>query len=1420
MKTSFRMLSGLALASCLAALSIRTSAQAPLAPQAAQRITTAIDARNVTVLHGNVHPLARAESDQGAASDAQELHRMLLLLQKSPEQEAALQRLLGEQQNKTSGRYHEWVTPEQFGTQFGPSDADVQAVTRWLASQGFGNIAVAAGRTTIEFSGTAGQVRNAFHTEIRRYTVKGEMHFANASDPAIPTALAPVVAGIVSLNNFPIRSNLKRLGTFQKSMETGITRPLFTFPGCAGICYGVGPADFAEIYNTQPLLSGSPKIDGTGQGIAIVGESNINVSDVTDFRTMFGLAQNFSSSNVIVNGVDPGITDSEGEADLDVQWAGAVAPGARIDFVTSASSESTPGINLSALYIVDHNLDGVMSESFGGCEQTIGTTFNQFFNSLWEQAAAQGITVVISAGDNGSAGCDDFTSEQTATKGLAVSGFASTPFNVAVGGTDFDQANRQSTFWNTTQTSTTTEPIPASAKSYIPETPWNDTCAPLGINGCNASNANGIAAGSGGVSVLYAKPSWQVGTGVPADGHRDIPDVSLFAGNGLNGSFYIVCQKDLTTTSSCDLSSPGLSFQGVGGTSASAPSFAGIMALVNQKLANGSNPTPRQGNANYYLYALAQQQTIANLSCNSSSSPVAGCTFNDVTKGNNDVPCAGASTNCSNHVAGTIGVVVAAASPTVPAYTTTTGYDLATGLGSLNVQNVVNKWSSVNTTSTTTALTLNNGSAVSITHGQAVPYQISVTPTSASGDASLIATPTGITTGIGPFTLTSGVASGTTTQLPGGTTYNVVAHYEGNGTDAPSDSSAVAVTVAAESSKAFISVPTFNPETGQETTASPTTVVYGSPYILRADVTNGSGSLSALCKPPSCPTGTITFADTIGGVSQSAPNSGTYTLNSSGFTEDTAVQFPGGTNLITATYSGDASFSASSAATYTLKVTPLPTQMAPAFALTSPVLAGVPVNIESFLETQLYTGAAPGGTITFLDGTTPMIGSLTLTPRPGIPGLDASVTGLLSTTFISSGSHVVTAKYSGDPSYAASTSTGNPISVYWPTTMTVTPPNSTVNYGQSVTLTAMLTTTGKSPGITGTFGVSTGQTLTPKLSVDGSGNQTLSATVTVTPQASGFIGIGYSGDSNYNGASGGDNVTVDVPDFSMTPNPASLTLTPGQPATASLTVIPASSMNSTVALTCDATVLFGVSCDLSQASVNLANSAAGSTTITLTPFSTSTPANVVHSTLKKRKAFLPIHFESRPWTFAGIAIVLLLLTVPLHRRRRHFAIASAALSIVFVLVIGCGGGSSSGGSNSGGDGGGGSTGGSGLAATTTTITLSASKIGQSPNGDTSVNATAKVTSGKAVTGTVTFWTLGGGGALSGPEPLANGTVTTSLHTAQAGFYPIYAQYSGDGNNQGSSSGAMLLEVTGQGYAQITGTTGPLIHFLAVPVTIQ
>src|SRR6267378_710755 len=545
----------LAGASLLAFSCFPAAAQTPAAQSGAEqksrvpaRVTDTVDDTNRTVLRGNVHPKARPEFDRGAVADAQPATRILLVLQRSAEQEAALRQLMEEQQSKNSPNYHAWLTPEQFGQQFGPADADVQAVTDWLTSHGFQNIKVAKGKTVVEFSGNAGQVRNAFGTKIRKYNVKGEEHFANASDPQIPAALAPVVRGIRSLHNFHPKAQARQLGSFRR-METGEIRPLFTFTDVNGTFYAVGPADFAKIYNIPP--NGA---DGTGQSIAIVGQSNINLQDVIDFRAMFGLPAYASTCTgvpgqcpltVILNGPDPGLVDGdEGESDLDVEWAGAVAPAATINFVTTQTTQTdvTSGIDGSATYIVDNNVSPILSESYGACEAGLGTGGNAFYNALWQQAAAQGITVVISAGDNGSAGCDPApapANQDAATLGLGVNGIASTPFNIAMGGTDFDDATNQSTFWNGANTSTT-PPVPASALGYIPETTWNDSCAAAGFtsgttNGCtpavisgNASSGIDLVAGSGGPSAVYTtKPSWQVGLGDSSI--RDLPDVSLFS---------------------------------------------------------------------------------------------------------------------------------------------------------------------------------------------------------------------------------------------------------------------------------------------------------------------------------------------------------------------------------------------------------------------------------------------------------------------------------------------------------------------------------------------------------------------------------------------------------------------------------------------------------------------------------------------------------------------------------------------------------------------------------------------------------------------------------------------------------------------------------------------------------------------------
>src|SRR5215472_12895332 len=956
---SVLLLTSLAAAHANAQSAAASQAQASVVPA---RITQAIDETQSVRLQGNVHPLARPEFDQGAVEDWQPMSRMLMVLQRSPQQQAALQKLMDEQLTKDSPNYHRWLTPQQFGAQFGPADADIQAVTDWLTHQGFQEIKVAAGRTVVEFSGNVGQVRNAFHTQIHRFLVNGEMRQANAADPQIPAALAPVVAGIVTLHNFPRKSMRRHAGSFT-GMKPSAAKPLFTTTSSCGSggaqpCYIVGPADFAKIYNIPAALTGN------GVTIAIVGDSGINPQDVTDFRTLYGLSG--GTLTVTVNGPDPGIggpNSDEGEADLDVQVAGMVAPQANINLVVSEDTTTANGIDLSALYIVDNNSAPVMSESFGVCDAGLGTAGNQFYNALWEQAAGQGISVMVSAGDNGSAGCDDFTTEKVAVGGLAVSGIASTPFNVAVGGTDFDDVGNQVTggFWSSSNL-----PGKESAMGYIHEVPWNDSCAATATSSTlntvcvnpTPSTLLNIAAGSGGPSNCststvsgttitctgkYAKPSWQSAL-TPNDSARDLPDVSLFASDGPNSnSFYLICEGDVPLPAgSAPICAPDaqghFTFFSAGGTSASSPAFAGIMALIVQH--QGGEPAGRQGNPNPVLYKIAQLETFAT--CNSSSftnplvPPPAGCAFLDVTKGNNSVPCTGGSLNCSSGTTGTNGVLVNPSSATTPAFTTGTGYDLATGLGSVNVTNLAAAWTTAVGTfkGTNTSLKLNGATTqLSITHGASVPVAITVSSTTTgtpTGDVSLLA-PTSTNGGLGEATLSGGSTSGFTTNvLPGGS-YNVTARYAGDGTFAPSTSNAVPVMVTPEQSKLQVGILTFDANGNVTSNPFATTFPYGSPYILRMDVLKSAGT----CLPfttgviTGCAldaTGTITANDTFGGITKPL-DAGTFPVNSLGHAEDQPIQLTAGTHNISATYSGDNSYTAPAAASaVTLTVTQAATQ--------------------------------------------------------------------------------------------------------------------------------------------------------------------------------------------------------------------------------------------------------------------------------------------------------------------------------------------------------------------------------------------------------------------------------------------------------------------------------------------------------------
>ncbi len=968
---------------------------------------------------------------------------MLLVLQRSPQQETALRGLIDDQQDKHSASYHQWLTPEKFGASFGPADSDIAAVTNWLQASGFQVAQVSKGRTIIEFSGTAGLVKQAFGTAIHKYAVNGGAYWANAGNPSIPTALTPVVKGFASLNNFPRQSHHTVVAPFNGDYPKNALLPLFTFPHNGGTLYGVGPADFATIYNVQPLWNAG--IDGTGQTIAIVGETNINIQDIRDFRSLFGLPAN--DPQIMLNGPDPGIlTDGEEvESVLDVSWSGAVAKNATVDFVVSETTETTQGIDLSAIYIIDQNLAPVMSESYGFCEAGLGS-YNSFYYFLWEQAAVQGITVLLSAGDGGSAGCDDFNTASASQYGLAVSGYASTPFNVAVGGTDFDQTANASTYWNATNNATTGE----SAKSYIRETPWNESCAGIEFepNGCTPANSAyfDIVAGSGGPSNCayvdnlgncsggYAKPAWQTGTGVPTDGVRDQPDVSLFASDQFNGSFYILCEADIV--SPCSLNP--VSFLGVGGTSAASPAFAGIMALVNQKTG------ARQGNANYILYKLAAG---TGNSCNSSTVALTGnsCLFYDITKGNNSVPCAVTqytTGECSSAPANGYGVLVD--SHGNPAWTTTTGYDMATGLGSVNAANLVNGWSTATFAASTTTLT--TLTPVTITHGATVNFSVTVAAKSGggtpTGDIALMGSPSGQPLGIDFALLAGGVAIGTTNLLPGGS-YNVTAHYEGDQTFGGSDSSGIAVNVSPENSSVYMP----GVVNGVDVNGNPTytnSVVYGTgasyEYLLRADVYN---SVPAPCTTPAfgevaCPTGTITVTDN---GSPLEGGTGTFKLNSFGYTEDQAIQLTvaGSPHTLVAKYKGDASYNASPTTTATVTVSQATTSISNVSAPSSAV-AGAQFAVAATVTAPSY-GLAPTGTVSFFYSGT-LLGTAQTTPTNGniSSGIPASLAASLTSSIPAAGAYNITATYSGDTNYtavAAGQSNSAPITITTPGSFTI-----------------------------------------------------------------------------------------------------------------------------------------------------------------------------------------------------------------------------------------------------------------------------------------------------------------------------------------------------------------------------------------------
>jgi subtilase family serine protease len=1094
------------------------------------RIVDRIDERSLVTLKGNVHPFANAKYDRGLVSPDLPMTDLIMVLSRDPAQQATFEKFVASQYDSNSPNFHQWLTPDQVGTNFGPSQTDIATVTDWLTGHGFTVNDITKDRMSIRFSGTAAQVQSTFHTEIHNLVVKGEAHIGNMSDPQIPSALSPVIIGVKSLHNFfphPLhhigslvtkdtktgqwaripgtQGSLTSLSAVAVASAAGAASPrtlLGKTPANSapnigalaskaapqfGITVGgaspflvedIGPYDFATIYNILPLWKAG--IDGSGQTIAIAGTSSIVLNDVATFRNFFLPSYTSTPAPILISGNSSPLTvctSTTGttpfptapctlndllENTLDVEWSGAIAPKAQIVLVSSyPNSASDDNLYDSESYIVNHLTARIMNVSYGECELGLGTAGNVQYYNLWQTAASEGISVFVATGDSGAPSCDAGGDNANgppapAEYGLSVSGLASTPYNTAVGGTDFNWCSLTATqctaapFWSTTNTGNANAPE-SSALGYVPEVPWNDTCtSPVALawmknywSGINYTNANGgsvsvtdaetacnafvyysqqlssggngtllylvdTVGGSGGASGCivgdganvsscststtttgasngsipltkdgWQKPSWQTGvTGIPSDGVRDIPDVSFFAADGfLSSSAYLICVSNATVDSQCAYSSSHEpTAQEVGGTSVATPAMAGVMALINQKTGAA------QGNPNAELYKLASQQTYSACSAENVTAGSTSCYFNDIDTGTIAMPCDYSaftntpSPNCTlAHSNDSVGILTG--------YSAGVGYDQATGLGSMNVYNVVHAWISTlgaaaaTVTVTPAVTTLNSSNSLSVT-------------VSAASAAS------GGTIPSGSITLTASSPSTYTVTQPlsnaGSTTFTLPPSSLGAGKETLTgiyggDNLYASAQATAQVTVTNLVLPT------------PTITVIPASTTLNSNATLGvTGTVAGSGVTP---TGTVTL--TTGSYTSAALTLATGAYSFTGANAIPANTLASGSNTIKVSYSGDTNYAAGSN-TATVTVT------ASTFTLNQPAVSVSPTSISpGGTASATVTVAAVSG----YTGTVTLSCAQTSTTASGGDGATCSGGGTLSPVTLSSTTTSGTVKF-------------------------------------------------------------------------------------------------------------------------------------------------------------------------------------------------------------------------------------------------------------------------------------------------------------------------------------------------------------------------------------------------------------------------
>jgi len=1193
--------------SIIPVIGTRTLSQSAGSQRPFPRITEKVDDDRLVSLSGNTLPVANSRTDQGRARPDLAMTDLVLVLSRSPEQQAAFDTFVASQYDPTSPSFHLWLQPAEVGEKFGPSTDDIATISAWLTGHGLTVAEVSKDRMSIRFSGTAAQVEKAFHTEIHNIQVNGQKHIANTRDPQIPMALAPVVSGVKALHDFrphPLHTIGQKakldVSTGKWSRMPASSQPLSNTAKPTAIVphpdYGitvstsggsypiedVTPYDFATIYNVLPLWNAGT--DGTGQTIAIAATSDVNPQDVANYRSVFGLPAGPPLNTIVANGVDPGqCTAYSGyctlgdlfENTLDVEVSGAVAKNAQIDLVVSGqTSPTTDTVYSSANYVIQNNTAKILSVSYGICELFMGTSGNAAYNNLWETGATEGIAIFVATGDAGSPTCDQSLATSLpygARFGLSVNGLASSAYVTAVGGTDFawckptinssGQAigcSSASPYWNSANSTTNG----ASAAGYVPEVPWNDSCASstgaayleslakfMGYTGitdpetaCNfvvQKNAtiyqrygidlsffvNSVGAGGGASTCTtnstdnttttpdpascsggYAKPTWQSGvSGIPSDGKRDIPDLSFFAGNGLWNSATLVCVSATGTCLSTTSTSSEPVSQEVGGTSVATPQMAGVMALINQKAG------VTQGSPNPELYALAAKQSYTGCSAESVKAS-SSCYFNDVDTSTISTPCEIGSPNCSiTHAGNTWGIL--------SGFNATKAYDQATGLGSLNVANVVNSWTSLlGTTPATITLTPAQNTIV-----LDQPLQVVMTVAGSSG------TPTGNVTivGGGYDGGAQSLASGSYTftipafSLSAGS-YNLTGSYQGNSTYAQS------------SSTAAITVNKITPTVS--VTLTPTSIGANTPITANITVSTTKGDPQ--------PTGTAQLSG--GGYTSSS-----CTLAAGTCSITIPVNSLSNQNItLTATYNGDSNYqSATGSATETVNA------LKPTVTITPAVSS--PNTLSPLDVTITVTGSGPTPT-GFIDLAGALGGTLNIGLQLPCELSAGSCSINIQAGYLYGGADTLTAAYSGDTTYLPQTvstvinvNKANPV-------FSVTAPGASIFTNDTLTLTGTIVSPVPQP--TGSAWILP----TGSISISGGGYSTPVSygtfplpspyTVTIPPGSlaagTDTLTLTYSGDHFFNSATTSTTVTVNQwtkIDPTITITPDATTIGAGQP---------------------------------------------------------------------------------------------------------------------------------------------------------------------------------------------------------------------------------------------------------------------------------